>query len=162
MRAMVLLAVLCGASCAGFHAVERGEWQRVWVDPGQRAPESRQQVISRDQYETEVTAGTPRGWEAPPGWRAPALEETETIGVASHGVAEFTVDEQVPVEVQAQGSAVSVYWSQMKKRDEWKDGNDVTVKESHLWLLGLEPGKAVLRFSRGNTTRDIPVTVTAP
>jgi hypothetical protein len=160
-RALLLLASVCLTfSCAGFQAVERGDWQCVWADSGRRGPEAAQLVIPKEKFEEEVAAGTQRAYDGPPGWRAPLLQETERIGLGSGEVAEFTVDESKGVELLAQGSSITLYWNPMKKRDEWKDGTDVTLKESRLWVVGRAPGSAVLRLSGGNTTRDIPVTVT--
>jgi hypothetical protein len=116
-------------------------------------------VLTRDAYEREVTAGVGRAWEPPPGYTFPLLHETDAIGLAVGEVAGLRVDEATAAELQMDGQAVELFWGPVKKRDEWVDGSDVTVRESLLYVRGVRAGKAVLRLSRGASTRDIPITV---
>ena len=160
MGLLFALAVL-STSCAGFKAVERGEYRRVFAaDVTNRTPDAPQDVITRNAYEEEVAAGTRRGWEAPPGYVAPLLSESPKIGLKVGDVVELRVDESTPVDLSVDGNAVDVYWNPEVKRDAWKDGNDVTVHESTLWLRGKKPGAATLRWTQGQKSTDVPVTVT--
>jgi hypothetical protein len=148
-------------SCAGFKPLDRGEYRRVFApDVTKRTPDAPQEVITRDAYEEEVTAGTRRGWEPPPGYVAPLLTETPKIGLKVGDVVELRVDESSPVELLLDGNGVEAYWTIEQKRDAWKDGTDVTVRESTLYLRGRKPGSAVLRYTRANQTKDVPITVT--
>lgn len=158
-RLLVVLGLGLLSGCAGFKAVDRGDWFRVYADPAQRGPEATQAVISRDAYEEEVAGGTRRTWEPPPGYAAPFLHETPAIGVKVGMVAEFRVEEEQGATLLLDGGGVRLFWTESKKRDEWKAGADVTRVESTVFVLGTTPGKATLRLVSGNTTKDVPVTV---
>jgi hypothetical protein len=144
-------------SCASFTAVERGEWQHVWVDPATRKDET---VITREQADEEAVKVGRRSWEPSPGWVPPLLTQTEAIGVTVGQVLEFRIDESVSVDLSLQGTAAGVYWNPMKKLDGWKDGNDVTTRESRLLVQGKAPGTTTLKFTSGDTTRELVITVT--
>lgn len=160
---LVLLLAAVVSSCAGFKPIDRGEYRRVFAaDVTKRSPDAPQEVISRDAYETEVANGVRRGWEPPTGYTAPLLHETPAIGLKVGDVVELTVDESSAPEVLLEGGVVEAYWNPTVKRDEWKDGNDVTVRESTLWLRGKKPGKGTLRYTRGNESKDVPITVSGP
>lgn len=159
----VLTAAVVASSCAGFKPVDRGEYRRVFAaDVTKRSPDAPQEVITREAYEEDVTQGTHRGWEAPPGYTAPYLHETPKVGLEVGDVVELRVDEAQEVELSLEGGAVEAYWNEAVKRDAWKDGSDVTVRESTLWLKGKKPGSAALRYSKGNQAKDVPITVTGP
>lgn len=160
---VLLAAAVVVSSCAGFKPIDRAEYRRVFVaDVTKRSPDAPQEIITRDAYEEEVAAGVRRGWEPPTGYVAPLLHETPTIGMKVGDVVELRVDEASPAELLLEGGVVEAYWNPTVKRDEWKDGNDVTVRESTLWLRGKKPGKGTLRYTRGNDSKDVPITVTGP
>lgn len=157
---LLAAAVIASSSCAGFKALDRGEYRRVFTaDVTKRGPDSPQEVITRDAYEEEVAGGTRRGWEPPVGYEAPLLTQTPKVGLKVGDVVELRVDESSPVELFLDGNAVEAYWNPEVKRDAWKDGSDVTVRESTLYLRGKKPGSAVLRYTQANQTKDVPVTV---
>ncbi len=158
-RLLILPGLLLLSGCAGFKAVDRGDWFRVYADPALRGPEASQEIITRDAYEEEVAGGTRRTWEAPPGYAAPFLHETPAIGVKVGMVAEFRVEEEQGANLLLEGGFCRLYWTEPRKRDEWKSGSDVTRVESTVFVLGTKPGKGTLRLVSGNTTKDIPVTV---
>ncbi len=162
MRSHALLAaalMLAGSGCAGFKAVERGDWRLVYVDSARRDAEAPREVVTRDAYETEVSEGTRRGWEPPPGFVFPLLHEVETIGLKVGEVQGFRVDEGTEAELFVDGSILSLYWGPVEKRDGWKGDSDVTVKESTLFVKASQAGTAVLRLIRGSRTKDVPVAV---
>ncbi len=159
MVRLLLAVAVMSSGCAGFRVVERGDWQRVWVDSANRGATDPQTVITKDRWEEDLMQGNNRIWEAPPGWRSLALHESGPLGLQVGEVLEVRVDESVPAELQVDGKAIEVYWNPMKKKDDWKDHTDVTIRESRLLLLGKEPGVATLRLTRGTTTQDIAVTV---
>ncbi|MEW5741315.1 MAG: hypothetical protein AB1938_20500 [Myxococcota bacterium] len=164
LRICVVLALaVVVSSCAGFKPVDRGEYRRVFAaDVTKRSPDAPQEIITREAYEEEVAGGVRRGWEPPPGYVAPLLHETPTVGMKVGDVVELRVDESGPVELFLEGSVADAFWGPQVKRDEWKDGNDVTVRESTLFLQGRKPGKGALRYTRGNETKDVPISVTGP
>jgi hypothetical protein len=152
------LVVLSG--CSGFRAVERGEWQHVWAEEASsHNQESPQAIISREKYEEELANSVRRNWEPAPGMAKPLLQETESIELKKGEVREFRLDEQAPVELQLQGSAVEVYWNPTAKRDEWKEGTDKVHRESTVLLQGKREGKGVLKLVSEETTRELPLTV---
>jgi hypothetical protein len=91
----------------------------------------------------------------------PLLEQTDAIGVEQGEVLELQVDESATVELALQGGAARVCWNPMRKVDGWRDGVDVTARESRLFVLGLQPGVATLKVTRGGATREVPITVKA-
>jgi len=151
--------MLLGSGCAGFKSVERGDWRLVYVDSARRDAEAPREVVTRDAYEVEVTEGTRRGWEPPPGFVFPLLHEVEKIGLKVGEVQGFRVDEGTDAELSVDGAGVSLYWGQVEKRDEWQGDRDVTVKESSLFVKATKAGSAVLRLIRGSKTKDVPVDV---
>ncbi|MFZ5446726.1 MAG: hypothetical protein ACOZQL_42455 [Myxococcota bacterium] len=155
---LAVSAVVC-TGCGGFKAVQRGEWKLVWVDPARRDAEAPREVVTRERYESEVAEGNRRGWEPPPGFVFPLLHEVDTIGMQPGEVQGFRVDEATEAELFVDGATVEVFWGPMEKRDAWKAGADVTVRESALFLEAKKPGKATLRLIRGPQTKDVPVTV---
>lgn len=160
MRSL-LWAVLAlgGSGCAGFKAVERGEWRLVYVDSARRDAEAPREVLTRDAYEVEVTEGTRRGWEPSPGFVFPLLHEVDKVGLKVGEVAGFRVDETTEADLLVDGSGVEIYWGPVEKRDGWKGDSDVTIRESMLYVKGTRPGGAVLRLIRGPLTKDLPVAV---
>ena len=157
-----LLATLCAllvSGCAGFHAVERGEWKLVWVDTARRDPEAPREIITRDAYEAEVDHGTRRGYEAPPGYTFPLLHETDRIGLTVGEVMGLRVDEATEAELFLDGAGLELFWGPTEKKDGWKVDTDVTVRESMLYVRAQKPGTATLRLIRGSVTRDVPVKV---
>lgn len=156
---LTLAVVMSWLSCAGFHQVERGEWNLVYVDGAQRGPEAPREVISRDDYEGEVSAGTRRGYEPPQGFEWPQLHETDAIGMTVGEVQGFRVAEATQADLYVDGNAVEVYWGPVQKHDRWQGDTDVTVSESTLFVKAKKAGTAALRLVRGNATKDVPVTV---
>lgn len=160
MRTFWLSVVCLAASgCAGFKAVERGEWRLVWADGTQRGAEARREVISREQYEREVNEGNRRGWEGPSGFTFPWLHETEAIGLTVGEVQGYRVDEHTQAELYVDGAGLELFWGPLEKHDSWKGDIDVTVKESTLYLRGQKAGSAKLRLVRGAEQRDVPISI---
>ena len=160
MRSLLLAVTAVTLSgCAGFKAVERGEWKLVWVDPAKRDAEAAREVVTRDRYEAEVAEGNRRAWEGPVGFVFPLLHEVDTIGLQVGEVQGFRVDEATEAELFVDGAGVELYWGGVEKRDGWKVDTDVTVRESSLFLKGVKAGKATLRLIRGPQQKDVPVTV---
>jgi hypothetical protein len=163
VRIVFLLAAVFVSSCAGFRPVDRGEYRRVFAaDVTVRTPDAPQEIITREDYEAEVANGVRRGWEPPPGYVAPWLHETPKVGMRVGDVVELRVDEAGPVELFLEGNVAEAYWGPTRKRDAWNDGQDVTVRESTLFLRGKKPGSGALRYTRGHETRDVPIHVTGP
>jgi hypothetical protein len=156
-----LLLVPASFGCAGFSTVERGEWRRVYTEDvaGVRRLDAKQEVITREKWEEELAHDVRRTWEPMPGFEAPFLADLDRIGLAVGEVMQFRVDEGQETELQLNGHAVQVYQGPVVKRDEWKNGSDVTRRESTLYLVGQKPGTAVLRLVLPQESKDIPVTV---
>lgn len=161
MRTVLALLVLVGSGCGGFKAIERGEWKLVWVDSARRDAEAPREIITRDKYEEEVTAGTRRAWEPPPGFQFPLLHETDSIGMVVGEVQGYRIDEATSAELFLDGSGLDPYWGPTEKKDTWKGDIDVTVRESMLFIRATKEGKATLRVTRGPQQKDVPVTVKA-
>jgi hypothetical protein len=153
------LVVVLAQGCAGFKAVERGDWRRVYKDPAQRSADAPQELITRDKQDEEQAAGNRRAWEPLPGWFAPQLAETPAIGLKVGEVVELLVDEGSPAELFLDGNVAEIYWNEARKRDEWKNNTDVTRVESSLFVRGVKPGKATLRLVHGQDQKDVPITV---
>lgn len=163
IRQTLLWSVLAlvAAGCAGFKPVERGDWRRVYKkEVTQRTSTSPQEIITRDDWEKEQAEGVPRTWEPPPGYEAPFLQKSPKLGLAVGEVLELRVNEGKTVELLLNGGAVELYWNEQRKVDGWKDGIDVTTRESTLFLVGRKAGSAVLRLVDNGVPTDIPVTVT--
>ncbi len=156
---LLLLMALSVSGCAGFKAVERGEWRLVFADGAQRGPDSKREVITREDSEKEITEGNRRTWEAPPGYTFPKLQETDAVGLKVGEVAGFVIEEATDAQLYADGNAVSLFWGPLEKKDGWKGDTDVTVRESTLYVQGKSAGTAVLRVVRGQNSKDVPVTV---
>ncbi|MCA2978469.1 MAG: hypothetical protein INH37_09320 [Myxococcaceae bacterium] len=158
---LVVSSLSLTAACASFRAVERGDWRRVYTKDAAsvKSLEAPQEIITRERYEEELANDVRRTWSPSPGWKPAWLADTEEIGLAVGEVNEFRIDEARPVEVLVLGSAAEVYWGARVKKDEWKDGTDITRRESTLYVKGREPGKMTLRLVTDDTTRDIPLLV---
>jgi hypothetical protein len=154
-----ILALAVG--CSSFRAVERGEWRRVYTKDAAsvKSLDAPQEIIPREKYEEELANDVRRTWSPSPGWQPAWLADTEEIGLTVGEVNEFRLDEARPVEVQMMGSAAEVYWGVRVKKDEWKEGTDITRRESTLFVKGKEKGKLTLRLVTDDSTKDIPVTV---
>lgn len=152
----VLVAVLC-SGCAGFSALERGEWRRV---SSAKAADSRgpHEIITRERYEEEQRTDA-----VPSPLVAPVLNDSQALTLAVGEVLELTVtEEEGLIELFAQGSAVSWFWGPQVKRDEWVEGQDVVHHQSTLFVVGRSVGKSTLRLLVGGEngrSRDLPVTV---
>lgn len=161
-RLFLIVSVLALAiGCSSFRAVDRGDWRRVYTKDAStvKSLDAPQEIITREKYEEELANDVRRTWSPSPGWSPPWLLDTEEIGLAPNEVMEFRIDELKPVEVQVKGDVATLFWGQRIKKDEWKDGNDVTRRESTLFVQGKSKGKAVIRLVTEDTTKDIPVTV---
>ncbi len=156
---LLVMTTLSLTGCAGFKAVERGEWKLVYADGAQRGPDSKREVITRDASEKEVAEGNRRTWDPPPGYVFPNLHQTDAVGLKVGEVAGFVVDEATDAQLFSDGDAVKLFWGQLEKRDTWKGDIDVTVRESTLFVEGTRAGSATLRLVRGQDTRDVKVTV---
>lgn len=161
-RLFVLGSVFALAfGCSSFRAVERGEWRRVYTKDASsvKSLDAPQEIITREKYEEELANDVRRTWSPSPGWTPPWLADMEELGMAVGEVLELRIDELKPVELQVKGAAAELYWGQRIKRDEWKDGTDITRRESTLFLQGRAKGKAVIRLVTDEQAKDIPVTV---
>lgn len=159
MRIQLVVLLALSSGCAGFKAVERGDWRLVYADAAQRGPDSRREVIPRDDSEREIAEGNRRTWEAPPGYEFPKLQQTDAVGLKVGEVAGFIVDENTAAELFADGDAVRLFWGPLEKKDGWKGDIDVTTRESTLYVQGRSAGTATLRVVNGSSQKDIPVTV---
>lgn len=155
------LTLVVLASCAGFKPVDRGEWRRVYTKDAAtvKSLDAPQEIITREAYEEELSRDVRRTWSPSPGWSPAWLLDTDEIGLTVGEVMEFRIDEKKPVELQASGNVARLFWGQRLKRDEWKDGTDLVMRESTLFIQGTEKGKMMLRLVTDETTKDIPVTV---
>jgi hypothetical protein len=159
MRTVLGLLVLLSSGCAGFKAVDRGDWRLVWADSARRDAEAAREIITREKYEEEVTAGNRRAWEPPPGFQFPLLHETDSIGMTVGEVQGYRIDEASSAELFVDGAGLDLFLGQVEKKDTWKGDIDVTVRESMLFVKATRAGKATLRLMRGPTQKDVPVTV---
>ncbi|MDX2014116.1 MAG: hypothetical protein SFW67_28215 [Myxococcaceae bacterium] len=147
--------------CSSFRAVERGDWRRVYTKDAStvKSLDAPQEIITREKYEEELANDVRRTWSPSPGWQPAWLTDVEEIGLTVGEVNEFRINEAKPVEVQVLGSAAELYWGARVKKDEWKDGTDVTKRESTLFVKGKEKGKMTIRLVLDESTKDIPLTV---
>lgn len=159
---MVTLWAVGLVGCAGFTPVERGDWRRVWVKAeGPHAPDSPQELIPAEQELTErADQSVNRAWNPPPGFAPPTLGDSGPVSLKVGEIATFVVEEPGEVQVLVQGAAVRAYWNPTKKKDEWKDGADVTRRESTVFLVGKKVGTATVRVVTGDEPWTVPVTVT--
>ncbi len=157
----VCLWAVVGSSCAGFTAVERGDWRRVYLTAdGAHGPDSPQEIITADQELKEREESVNRAWNPPPGFKAPSLADSGPVSLKVGEVATFVVEEPSEVQVLVQGAAVRAFWNPTQKKDGWKDGADVTRRESTLFLVGRKEGAAAVRVVTGDEPWTVPVTVT--
>lgn len=161
-RLFLIVSILALAiGCSSFRAVERGDWRRVYTKDAStvKSLDAPQEIITREKYEEELANDVRRTWSPSPGWQPAWLTDVEEIGLAVGEVNEFRINEVKPVEVQVLGSAAELYWGARVKKDEWKDGTDVTRRESTLFVKGKEKGKVTIRLVLDEGTKDIPLTV---
>jgi hypothetical protein len=158
---LIVSTIALAVGCSSFRAVERGDWRRVYTKDAAtvKSLDAPQEIITREKYEEELANDVRRTWSPSPGWQPAWLADTDEIGLTVGEVNEFRIDEKKPVEVQVLGTAADVYWGARLKKDEWKDGTDVTRRESMLYVKGKEKGKMTLRLVMEDTTKDIPLTV---
>jgi hypothetical protein len=151
----VALLALC--SCAGFKALDRGDWVLVWTDESVQTqmvngtpieivkptPGAKQEVISLDRYESEIAEGRRRKASAALG-QVPKLvtDIREPIALMLGEVREIRIDEPQEVEVFVSGSAVKPYWTKRKEVAEWKGDQPNDRKESSLFLIADDAGSA--------------------
>lgn len=159
--ALGVVFALVATACSNFRAVDRGDWRRVYTKDAAtvKSLDAPQEIITREKYEEELANDVRRTWAPQPGWSPPWLLDTDEIGLTVGEVMEFRIDELKPVEVQVKGDVATLFWGQRIKKDEWKDGTDVTRRESTLFVQGKTKGKATIRIVTEDTTKDIPVTV---
>jgi hypothetical protein len=82
MRWLLLTLLTMGATgCAGFKAVDRGQWKLVYVDSAKRDAEAPREVVTRETYDAEVAEGVRRGYEPPVGFGFPLLQAADGIGL---------------------------------------------------------------------------------
>ncbi|MCU0696103.1 MAG: Ig-like domain-containing protein [Myxococcaceae bacterium] len=161
-RLFLIVSILALAiGCSSFRAVERGDWRRAYTKDAStvKSLDAPQEIITREKYEEELANDVRRTWSPSPGWQPAWLTDVEEIGLAVGEVNEFRINEVKPVEVQVLGSAAELYWGARVKKDEWKDGTDVTRRESTLFVKGKEKGKVTIRLVLDEGTKDIPLTV---
>jgi hypothetical protein len=156
--ALLTTLILASTGCAGFKAVDRGQWRLVYVDSAQRGAEAPLEVITRESYDAEVAEGIRRAWDKPPGFVFPLLHEVEAIGLKVGEVEAFRVDEATEAELFVDGSGLELYWGNVEKKDGWNVDTDVTVKESMLFLKAKKAGTSKLRLVRGPAATEVPVT----
>jgi hypothetical protein len=160
MRRLTLIALLGASSCAGFRALDRGDWVLVWTDESVRteivngtpievvkpAPGARREVISLERYESEITEGRRRKAGSTLG-ELPRLvtEVSEPLELMVGEVRELRIDEPQEAEVFVSGSAVKPYWTRKRDVAEWRDGQPADRKESGLFLLADEAGTSKVK-----------------
>jgi len=160
MRAFILVLVSSSLlGCGGFHAVSRGEWRLVYANPEKRDADSKLAVITREAFDIEVTEGHKRVWNPTPGYKAAALHQLTSLELKVGEIQGVIVDEKDEAQVLADGDAVTLFWSELEKRDAWDGDHDVTIKQSTLFIEAKRAGKATVRIVRGSDTHDVPVTV---
>jgi len=162
MRRLIPAAIfaLAFSSCTSFRPVERGDWLRVYANAeGEHGAGAPQDVITRDQEAAERTGGVARAWKPPQGFEAPLLADTRALALKVGEVQQFRIDEPGEPRLLQQGSAVELFWNEAEKRDEWKNGTDVTHRESVVFVKARKEGTSTLRLMVGETPKDTVVTV---
>ncbi|MBK7864387.1 MAG: hypothetical protein IPJ65_38455 [Archangiaceae bacterium] len=162
MRTLTVAALLCCSSCAGFRALDRGDWVLVWTDESVQTqlvngtpievvkptPDAKQELIPLERYESEITEGKRRKASAALGVQPPKVTEVhEPLELMLHEVRELRIDEsQDDVQVFVSGKAVRPYWTNRQEVAEWKGDHPNDHKESSLFLKGDDPGSAKVKI----------------
>lgn len=149
-------------SCAGFRAMDRGEWVLVWSDETVQTqmvngtpieivkptPGAKQEVIPIERYDAEIAEGKRRKASAALGVVPKQVTEIrEPMELMLGEVRELIIDEPKPDEVQVSvaGSAVRPYWTKAKELSDYRDGQEINKHQSSLFLLADDSGTAKVK-----------------
>lgn len=170
---LLLLTASMLGGCAGFKAIDRGEWEVVWTkENAAKAAEEKlkllqgyggfgQEVVPREQYDEELTEGIRRKVEPLAGVKASLLTELEgKVSLAVGELRVFRLDETREPVLTWQGSGLEVYLTQPKRVDGWKGDEAVDGREAMLILVGTKAGKATFQLEQGQEKKTVEVTVT--
>ena len=164
MRHLLLLALML-SGCAGFRALDRGEWVLVWTDESVQtemvngtpievtkpAPGAKQTIIPLERYESEVAEGKRRSATAPLGQVPKHLNSVASpVELMVGEVRELIVDEPQEVQLQLQGDCVRPFWTKRKEVADWKGDQPADRKESSLFLIADDPGTAKVKIISGS------------
>lgn len=153
------LLALC-SGCAGFKALDRGDWVIVWTDESVQTqmvngtpieivkptPGAKQEVIPMERYEAEIAEGRRRKASAKLGQTPKLVTDIhEPIELMLGEVREIRIDEPQEAQVFVSGSAVKPYWTQRKEVAEWKKDQPNDRKESSLILIADDSGSAKVK-----------------
>lgn len=173
-HALIFVALSLSTGCAGWKAIERGDWEVVWTkENAARSAEEKvkllqgyggfgQEVVTRDKYEEELTEGTRRKVEPLAGVRPSTLKEVSgKVTLAVGELRTFRIDEKSDPTLTWKGSVLDVYLTEPRRVDGWKGDEAVDGREALLHLVGLRPGKATFQLIEGQEKVTVEVTVTA-
>jgi hypothetical protein len=159
-RLLLPLCFALASSCAGFRALDRGEWVMVWTDESvskevvngtpievtKPAPGARKEIIPQERYDSEVAEGKRRGASAPLGEVPKAITQISgPVELMVGEVRELIVDERTEAQVLLAGDCVRPYWTRRKDVAGWKGDQPDDHKESSLFLLADDPGSAKVK-----------------
>lgn len=160
MKRLLGFAVLALCSCAGFRALDRGEWVLVWTEETVRkemvngtpievarpAPGARQEVIPQERYDSEVAEGKRRSVSAPLG---EVPKHVNSLGgpleMMVGEVKELIIEEPKEAQLLVSGDCVRPYWTKRKEVAAWKGDQPDDRKESSLFIIADDPGTAKLK-----------------
>jgi hypothetical protein len=160
MRRQLLFVAFALCSCAGFRALDRGEWVLVWteetvrkevvngtpIDVVRPAPGARQELIPQDRYDSEVAEGKRRSVSAPLGEVPKHVNALSgPIEMMVGEVKELIVEEAKEAQLQLAGDCVKPYWTKRKEVTAWKGDHPDDRKESSIYLLADDAGSAKLK-----------------
>ena len=175
MRRQTVVALLALCSCAGFRALDRGEWVLVWTDESVQTqmvngtpievvkptPGAKQEVIPLERYESEISEGKRRKASAALG-QVPKLvsDIRDPMELMLGEVRELRIDEPQEVAVFVAGSAVRPYWTKRKEIAEWKGDQPNDRKESSLFLVADDTGTSKVKVQYPGQEEPLIIEVT--
>lgn len=161
IRALTWSAVvLVGTGCAAtLKPVDRGQWVLVTTDDGRG-----QELITRDNYDSEIVSGRERKVKFALDEKAPVLHEADKqLSAAPGEVLRFRVNEGTSVELLSDEAVAEVYWTDSYAVDGWKGDQAVEGRESQVFVRALKPGKGKLKLvDKTWGTHDFELTVAVP
>lgn len=141
--------LLCALGCSGARPVQRGDWQRVWVEEFARHDaQSPQEVLSLEAYEREVAASIRRSWKPPTGWAPTPFERATAIELMRGEVHELELDETTRTTLSVEGDAAKVYWTHPSTIEWWEDGRERTRTASRVLVHARRTGRLTLHVAR--------------